>query len=285
MGSKPPRKNRYKKKTPEKNPARTFRRTLGMAFKSIFLALAMVGMSLVFIFIHDLLTQCRYFSLEKLEVSGGQRLSVEEILETAEIQKGVNLVSLNLRAVRNRLLAHPWIAEADVRRTFPDQIAIRIREQEPLAVLNFGKQFLINRDGVIFKEAQPDEISCLPVLSGMDYTDWQIPDTSESPVFSSVMKILQLGDSPDGILPNARIKTIHVDREMGVTLETEGSVRTVKLGYGLYSEKYRRLEKIYTWIGQDDAVPFIEELDLRNPERIVARPGNEKLSEEDQKEV
>lgn len=285
MGTKPPRKNRYKKKAPEKHPARTFRHAVGIAFKSLFLALVMVGMSLVFILIHDVLTQCQYFSAENIEVSGGSRLSREEILETAEIQMGVNLVSLNLRAVRNKLLAHPWIAEADVRRTFPKQIDIRITEQAPVAVLDFGKQFLINGDGVIFKEAHADEIPGLPVLSGIDYTDWRRPDTVQSPVFASVMDILRLGSASDGILPNTRIKTIQVDREMGVTLDMAGPVKMVKLGYGRYSEKYSRLEKIYAWMGQAEAVPFIETLDLRNPERIVARPGNEKLSEEDQKEV
>ena len=285
LGTKAPRKNRYKKKPPEKNPTRTFRRMVGIVFKSVFLALVLVGMSLVFILIHDVLTQCQYFRAENISVSGGNRLSPEQILEAAGIQNGVNLVSLNLGAVRNRLLDYPWIAEADVRRTFPKQIAISIKEQEPLAVLNFGKQFLINCDGIIFKEAEPEEIKGLPMLSGIEYTDWRTTDTPESPVFASVMDILRSGGSPDGILPNACIKTIHVDREMGVTLEIDGLVRTVKLGYGHYIEKYRRLEKIYAWIKQEKAVPFIEELDLRHPERIVARPGNEPLSEEDQKEV
>lgn len=285
MGTKLPRKNRYKKKAPAKNPARTFRYAVGIAFKSAFLALMMVGMSLVFILIHDVLTQCQYFSAENIEVSGECRLSPEEILEAAGIQKGVNLVSLNLKTLRNKLLSHPWIAEADVRRTFPKQIEIRIREQEPVAVLNFGKQFLINGDGVIFKEAHSLEITGLPLLSGVDYTDWRTPGAEQSPVFDSVMEILRLGSASDGIIPNTLIKSILVDREMGVTLDTGGPVKMVKLGYGRYNEKYSRLEKIYAWMGNDGAVPFIEELDLRNPERIVARPGNESLSEEDQKEV
>ncbi|MCD6586359.1 MAG: FtsQ-type POTRA domain-containing protein [Desulfobacteraceae bacterium] len=263
----------------------TIRQSIRILFKSTFLALMVIGMSLVFIFIHDVFTQCDYFKAETITVEGGQRLTRDRILKIADIEEGVNLVSLNLKIVRKRLLAHPWIAEADIRRTFPGSIFIRIREQEGLAVLDFGKQFLINKDGVIFKEAQASDITGMPVMSGIDYSDWKTLETPGSPVFVSVLEILNIGRSSDAILPNTIIKKINVDREIGLTLETDGPVRIIQLGYGDYRKKYSRLKKILSYVEQNEEISFIKEIDLRNPDHIVARPGNEKLSDKDKKEV
>jgi cell division protein FtsQ len=263
----------------------TLKQGIRILFKSTFLALMVVGMSLIFIFIHDVLTQCDYFKAESITVAGGQRLTPEQILETAGITEGVNLVSLNLKMIRKRLLAHPWIAEADIRRTFPGSIAIRIREQEPLAVLDFGKQFLVNTSGVIFKEAQDSEMPGMPIMSGIEYSDWKTSETPETEIFVSVLEILDIGRTAATVLPNALIKKINVDREIGLTIETDGPVRRIQLGYGGYRKKYSRLEKILSYVEQDEEIEFIETLDLRNPDHIVARPGNEKLSEKDKKEV
>jgi cell division protein FtsQ len=285
LGINQPKKNRFKKKKSVENSAMTLKQSIRILFKSSFLALMMVGMSLMFIFIHDVLTQCDYFKAEMITVEGGQRLTPDQILETVEIAEGVNLVSLNLKMIRKRLLAHPWIAEADIRRTFPGSIAIHIREQEPLAVLDFGKQFLINHSGVIFKEAQGNEIADMPVMSGIDYSDWTSTQTSETKVFVSVLEVLNIGKTAETVLPNTLIKKINVDREIGLTLETDGPARTIQLGYGDYLKKYSRLEKIFSYVEQDEEIEFIEVVDLRNPDHIVARPGKEKLSENDKKEV
>jgi len=285
LGINQPKKNRYKKKKPVEKRTMTFKQSIRILFKSTFLALMIVGMSLMFIFIHDVLTQCDYFKAESITVTGGQRLTPVQILETAEIEEGINLVSLNLKMIRKKLLAHPWIAEADIRRAFPGSIAIHIREQEPLAVLDFGKQFLINRSGVIFKEARASEIVGMPLMSGIEYSDWQTPEMSETKVFVSVLEILNIGKSVTTVLPNTMIKNINVDREIGLTLETEGPVRTIQLGYGGYRKKYSRLGKILSYVEQDEEIEFIEAVDLRNPDHIVARPGKENLSEKDKKEV
>lgn len=285
LGINQPKKNRYKKKKPVKNNAVTIKQSLRILFKSIFLSLMIVGMSLVFIFIYDVLTQCDYFKAETIKIAGEQRLRPDQILKTAEIEKGDNLVSLNLKTIRERLLANPWIEDADVSRIFPKTIDIRIREQKAMAVLDFGKPFLINTSGVIFKEAQASEAKGLPLMTGIEYSDWKTPETPETPVFVSVLEVLNLGKSTDGILPNTLIKTIHVDREIGLTLETAGPVGTVKLGYGKYRQKYSRLGKILSYVAENKEIDFIEEIDLRNPDHIVARPGKEILSEKDKKEV
>jgi cell division protein FtsQ len=77
-------------------------------------------------------------------VSGCNRLDPEMIKSTAGIDKGVNILSVNLASARKRLLAEPWIRDAGIRRIFPSRMTIEVKEHEALAVIDFGRPFLIN---------------------------------------------------------------------------------------------------------------------------------------------
>jgi len=285
LGFKKNRKNRYKRKPPVKKEAVGIRQSLRILFKSAFFALLIGVMSLSFIFVHDVITQCDYFRADTISVEGCERLTEKQILDAAKIKEGDNFVSMNLRTIRERLLVHPWIAKAEIVRTPSGIIAISVLEQKPLAVVDFGKRFLINEDGVIFKEAEASEVAGLPVMSGIDYSDWKASETPGAPFLSSVLEILRAGCTPDGVLTNDSIKHILIDREVGLTLQVEGPVRMVKLGYGNYDVKCSRLGRILSYLATDTNIPFIEELDLRNPDSIVARPGIVEESEKVKKEV
>jgi cell division protein FtsQ len=282
LGNNHIRKNRYNKK-------RHFvsLKQVGGVFFNVLAGISIIsGMSLVFIFGYDVLTQCDYFRAQTISIDGESRLTAKEILDTARIDKGVNIFSVNLQMIRKRLLANFWIAKADVYRDFPGTIAIRITEQKPSAVLDFGRYFFVNDKGEIFKETSAEEAKGLPVVSGIDYPDWKISDMPGTPIFSSVMEVLRLGGSAGGVIPNRIIKKIHVDREMGLTLETTGPVQKIELGYGSYGIKYNRLARILSYIDRTDNSQAIQTIDLRNPDRIVACPVNEKLPHnEDKKEV
>lgn len=278
------RKNRYRKK-PVKKRSMTVKQMARIFFKSVFCALIITGMSLIFIFGHDVLTQCDYFKAQVISIEGAENMTSEQILEIAGIKKGVNILSVNLKTVRKKLMANPCIAHADVYRTFPGKISLRIEEQKPIAVLDLGKRFLVNTSGIIYKEVSESEGAGMPVVCGIDYSDWKTSGMPSTQVFSSVMEILHFGISPDGIFPNQTIKYISVDREIGLTLQLDGPMKVVMLGYDNYRRKYSRLASILTYIDQNDSIQGIEEIDIKNPDCIVARPVNEKSSDKDKKEV
>lgn len=291
MGTHNIRKNRYKRKKPEKKPPQGPGPGFRILLKSVIAALFIFCMSLIFIFIHDVLTQSDYFRVESITVEGCERLTREQVLEAADLHEGDNFVSLNLRNTRERLLAYPWIAAAEIVRTPSGVIAIRIKEHAPLAVIDFGKKFLVNTEGIIFKEATDAETEGLPVVIGVSYADWKSPEYSESPFFASVMELLKAAGRPDAVLTKDAIRRIVIDRDVGLIVEMNGPVRRVRLGYGEYEAKKKRLSRILAYLAADEKIPFIEELDLRDPDSIVAKPGIEepikgkKDKKKNQKEV
>jgi len=242
-------------------------------------------MSFVFILGHDFITQCDYFRADNIVVRGGHRLSKQHILEQANITKGINIFSVNLSIIRNTLLAHSWIAEAEVRRELPDIITLRIKEHEPLAILDLGRRFLINVNGEVFKEWTESDPDVLPIVSGLQFLDLNVPGESRSISFNAVMEVLRLGRKSDSILPNRRIKKIRVDRQIGLTLYAFDRARAIKIGYHDYPDKYERLESVLFYLKKKRCFPDFNSIDLNHLDRIVVNIVKDESSAGNHKEV
>lgn len=247
---------------------------------------ALAAASCLFVFVHDVLTQCDYFRAESLKIDGIRRLTEKEILAQACLGKDANVLAVNLSAVRKRLVAHPWIAEAEVRREIPAGLFIRIIEQSPLAVVDLGEKYIINEQGRIFKEwtaSDPD----LPLVTGLELADIidynQTANAGPLP-FEAVMQILTLGREARSILPNRNIRHIRVDRQIGITVEAFNRIKTIVLGYHNYPLKYAMLKNIMVYRDRGRGFPDFNRIDLNNVNRIVVNPVNA-IPSGDHKEV
>ncbi len=283
------RKNYYKNSC-AKRRVKIIRR-FAFCLKMIAGITALSFISLCFIFGYDFFTQCDYFRAESLIVAGNNRLSEKQVIKQAQINKRVNVLSVNLSMTRKRLLRHPWIAEAEVARKLPNEIDIRIKEHKPLAILDVGRKFIINIHGEIFKEKSDSDPENLPIISGLEFSDLNIPGESylscpkaragghaHSTPFDAVMTVLQLGQEAESILPNRLIKRIRVDREMGLTIYMpdyempdyeSGRVKAIKLGYNDYPNKYDGLKNVLFYLNKKSCFSDFDSIDLNNLNRIV----------------
>ena len=134
--------------------------------------------SFFFVFVHDMFTQSPHFTARQIQVEGARRLPPRAVAAQAGVHEGINVLSVNLSAARRRLLTHPWIAEAEVRREIPSAIHIRVREHVPAAVVDMGRKFLLNEQGEIFKEWEPADPAGLPVVSGLKPADVRVANRS-----------------------------------------------------------------------------------------------------------
>ena len=242
----------------------------------------MPAMSIVFIFGYDLLTQCDYFRANSIIINGTNRLSQNQIIKHIGIDAGINIFSVNLSATRKRLLAHPWIADAEVRRELPNEINIRIKEHKPLAIIDLGRKFLINDQGEIFKKLAASDPCNLPVIIGLEFSDLDVSDLDASGLdvfgksrniaFKAVMEVLQLGQKVGSIIPNRLLKAIMVDREIGITLYAFNGIQAIKLGYNNYPDKYERLKNVLFYIEKGHIFSDFHTIDLNNLDRIVVNP-------------
>jgi len=246
---------------------------------------AVVALAVVtglFILVHDLATQCDYFAARQMSIEGTRRLTPEQVARQARVRIGDNILAVNLALVRKRLLAHPWIAEAEVRREIPSRLIIRVKEHNALALVNFGQKFLINHQGQIFKAWEPTDPDNLPVISGLDVSDLtvygqeQSSEKNRAPAlsapFKAVMQVLQMGLQQGSILPNRLVRQIKVDRQIGLTLYAFDSIKAINLGYSDYPGKYHALANLFSYLKRQPSIYDVDRIDLNNLERVVVHP-------------
>ena len=281
FGRKKPRRNQRKGKKTRR--ASKFLSRVLIGFKLILAVFAVAVVSAFFILVHDILTQSDYFKISDLRIQGAQRLTEKQIAQHAQVDKGMNILAVNLSLVRKRLMAHPWIAEAGVSREIPSSLSIWIKEHTPLAVVDVGQKFLINYSGKIFKAWDASDPADLPVVSGLNVLDLPPVDgqinSSESDIarsltapFKAVMKVLWLGRQQGSVLPNRSISQIRVDRQIGLTLHAFDRIKTINLGYDDYDGKYNMLAKLFSYLKRQPNVTDFDHIDLNNLNRVVVNP-------------
>lgn len=276
---KPPKNTRKRPRGAQRSKFIT-RLILGVKFTMAVAAVMVV--SGLFIFGHDLLTQCDYFAARQLSIEGMRRLTKDKVAQQAGVYTGINILATNLALARKRLLAHPWIAEAEVSREIPSGLTLTITEHTALAMVDFGQKYLINTHGEIFKAWDSSDPKNLPVISGLNISDLTVydrPETSppdsdrkRSTAFKAVMRVLQLGGKKGSILPNRVVKQINVDRQIGLTVHAFERGKTINLGYSDYAGKYRLLSNLFSYLKHHRGLPDFDRVDLNNLQRVVVNP-------------
>ncbi len=229
-------------------------------------------MALLFIFLHDLITQWDHFNAQSIRITGHRHLTEKQVLELAGIHREQNILSVNLGLSRKRLINHGWIADAAVNRKLPDGLGIEIREHEPAAVIDIGPGFIMDSRGIVFKKAAPGEAGGLPVVSGLAYADIATGSKPATPAMKAVVELLEISRSSTMAVLGKRLLKIQVDRETGLTLMVSGRIGTVKIGYNRYREKLHMLNIVKQFTGKSKSFATIDSIDLNNTNRIILGP-------------
>jgi len=182
------RKNKSKARQAEKRARR--RRKASLVLKVTAGIVAVPLLALGFILAHDLITQWDHFNARTIQVSGHHHLTEEQVLQLAGIERGQNILSVNLGQARKRLISHGWIADAAVNRKLPDGLGIVIREHTPAALIDIGPGFLMDAQGRVFKKVRPGEARKLPVVGGLGYADLAVARDPETALMRAVVKLI-----------------------------------------------------------------------------------------------
>ncbi len=83
-----------------------------------------------------------------------------------------SFLQITLSGMRQELEQMPWIAHAEVRRVWPDQIMIRLEEQLPVA--RWGDEALLNNAGHAFAPRESANYQHLPRLAGPQRAQRQV---------------------------------------------------------------------------------------------------------------
>ena len=152
------------------------------------------------------------------------RSDIQAIIEP-ELQQ--DFMKLSLSAIKNSLESHPWIASATVQRKWPNELKIRVVEEEPIA--QWSDQGYLNRYGQLFlTEPKPDLV--LPQLYFSDRYD-----SSKAKHYAELT----------ATLAQFELKLIRLD------VDPTGLHRLSVRAYTDYSERATKNQQIFTIVAED----------------------------------
>ena len=199
--------------------------------------------------------------VERVEVRGGHFLSEGEVRELLGPAVGENILGLDIEALKSRLRASPWVAEATVARTLPDTLRVDIRERTPLALAELDRLYLMDGDGSLIDTYGPRTAGFdLPIVRGLAGTTEQ---ARRERAQRAGALLQDLGDLA------REVSELHVEASGDLRLVLRGAGEVVRMGPPPWHPQFR------TFLGLRKELaarcPEAEYFDLRYRDRIIAK--------------
>jgi cell division septal protein FtsQ len=217
---------------------------------------------------YGMVVRTTFLRLDRIEINPLKRLKREEVVALAGIKPGDDMFAMKLGRVGEQLMKSPWVEKVRVRRYFPHTLAIEIEEREPVAIINMGYLYYVDKKGEVFKPLNDGDGLDYTVLTGIAEED-----IAKDPVGSrealkgalGLMEMLRSGNGP----AITEISEIHYDKGYGFTLFTMNGGVPVKLGNSGFGEKLARLSRIYKELQAQ--LPTLEYIDLDYSDKIIVK--------------
>ncbi len=192
------------------------------------------------------------YKLVHIEVETSGRLRRDQVLEWAEIPSQTNLVLLNIREIRERLMSQSEIGEAHVRKILPNRLAIKVSERRPMArvvtnvIVGQGRalMYAVDRQGIVMSPRPGEDFMHLPEITGANLIDVVQGEPVRSDAIMNAIELLAaIEQSP----LRSRIGRPRVDVSDDTVLRLSTSVTgwiTFAKSPAIFDQQLERLGKI-----------------------------------------
>ncbi len=216
----------------------------------------------------QMLLESGYFGVQQVRVEQQERVTEGDILDASDIKVGDSLFDLELHMIGRKIEEHPWIARADVERSFPDQVVIRVVEREARAIIDLGYLYYVDNAGEVFKMLDADDQLDYPVITGIDRQYLlDNPDQTQG-CLNLALQLMHELDSRD-LFNLDDVSEIHYDQQEGIILHTRIGGVPVRMGTLGFNVKLNRLEKIYSDL--EPRLMALEYIDLNVSDRVIVK--------------
>lgn len=107
------------------------------------------------------------FQLSEVKILNSSSMTPEQAFGFCELQKGENLVSLDLVNVQQVIRKkHPEFREVRVRRVLPNRVEIILKRRTPVAQVAFSRFVQMDKDLVLLPGSSPTPFRNLTIIEG-----------------------------------------------------------------------------------------------------------------------
>lgn len=218
----------------------------------------------------EVVMHARMLQIDRLVVTGNERVPSATVLEAVQGLKGQNLMWTDLEAWRGRLLQSPWVRDAALRRSLPSTVEIAVSERLPAIIARLdGRLFLVDDQGIIIDDFGPRYASFdLPIVDGISAAR-PAPGVQADHARASLAArvVASLRSNPEVA---KRVSQIDVADPHNAHVTLTGDSAVLYLG----DEQFQQRVESYLQLGERlrESVPDIEYVDLRFGSRVFVGP-------------
>ena len=192
--------------------------------------------------------------IASVSLSGQRQVSREEIFAAAGVTENSSLLFLDVTEARRRLEQIPWIAEATVRKLYPDRLQITVTEREAFALWQIdGKVSVIAADGTVLAARVEARLTSLPFVVGRGAAQ-------------RARDFLAVLDRQPAIRDQVRAAVLVAERRLNLRLKNGIDVRLPETGVEAALDTLARLDGEKKLLTRD-----ITAVDLRLADRVTVR--------------
>jgi cell division protein FtsQ len=208
--------------------------------------------------IRDIAARIFGFPVRVVDITGVKELTKDEVLAASGLSPSNSLLFADLADVRNRLKALPLVAEATVRKLYPDRVIVSIVEREPFALWQQdGVVKVVSVDGTVIDSLSDRRYLRLPHVVGPN-ARLRVKEYQEIlegvPEFKAQVRA--------GVLVSERRWNLKLMNGIDVKLPEQGQIEALK--------QLARLDREQQVLSKD-----ILSVDLRAPGRVSFRLSEE----------
>jgi cell division protein FtsQ len=216
----------------------------------------------------QMLLESGYFGVDQIRVEQQVRVSEGDILDASDIKLGDSLFDLELHMIGRKIEEHPWIARAEVERSFPDQVVIRVVERQARAIIDLDYLYYVDREGVAFKMLESGDELDYPVITGIDRQYLlDHPDQTQNSLDLALSLMDQLEQRKLFNLDD--VSEIHFDQQEGLIIYTRIGGVPVRMGKENFYAKLDRFEAIYNDL--EPRLLALKYIDLNVTDRVIVK--------------
>jgi len=194
----------------------------------------------------------------RLEIRGSHFLAEQEVHDLLGSAVGDNILGLDIDALKSRLRASPWVADAAIARALPDTLRVEIRERAPLALAEADQLQLMDEDGTLIEPYGPRTSAFdLPIVRGLKGV---APAMVRERAQRAGALLRDLGDL------QAEVSEVDVQDEADLKVVLRGAGEVLRMGVPPYRQKLQTYLELRSDLAR--RCPAAEYFDLRFKNRI-----------------
>jgi len=209
--------------------------------------------------------------VQRVLVDGSRIIPAQQLYAMSGITIKSSLYGGDMYAVRNRILAQPFIKSVSVHRQYPDVVRIRVKEREPIATLNNGSMYYLDEESFLLPYVQTTAKLDLPMINGVSETQKIHPgDHVSQPEIQQAIQLLQVAQVIDSSMYHF-ISEVNMNGGGDIILYSTDVGVPIYLGRGDIPKKLLTLQSFWGNFLKTGNAEKLKYVDLRFDDQVVVR--------------